>query len=75
MNIETAFKVYGKEKMVKFLSWEITPRINEDMSINMILYTLDAHKLMADAEKIFNNLLKDPHGQLYLGNKYGIWKK
>lgn len=75
MNLETAFKAFGKKKMVTFLRKEITERVHEDMSVSMILYTLDRYGLMGAAEERFNSLRRDkPHGQLYLGNNYGIWR-
>jgi hypothetical protein len=75
MQLDTAFKSFGKKKMVSFLRGEVTKRISEDMSVSMILYTLDSYGLTALAEERLNSLRKDhPHGQLYLGNNYGIWK-
>jgi len=54
ISIYTAFKLYGKQNMVKFLRDRVTSRVNMDMTIDRIIYVLESYGLKKNAEKEIN---------------------
>ena len=75
LSLESAFKLYGKKKMVAFLNGEVSSRIHSGMSVDKIIYVLDVYGERVFAEKRLDELRKDsPNGHLYLGNNYKMWE-
>ncbi len=59
-SIETIFKHYGKRKIVKYIRDYFTDRINENMTIDFIRYTLDNYELTEQIEKHLNTFKNSP---------------
>jgi len=54
ISLNTAFKKYGKENMVRYINDYHSDRINVNMSVDKIIYTLESYELVDEIEEHLN---------------------
>jgi len=59
-SLETAFKDYGKKRMVKYIRDYFTHRISVDMTIDKILYVLDQRDYTKQIEEHLDTFQNNP---------------
>ncbi len=60
ISLETAFKQYGKGRMVNYIRDYFTDRISREMSVDKIIYVIDAYDYRERIEEHLDTFRNSP---------------